>query len=99
MAALYAAMSPAPSNAQQVADPGFKSVGRGAPLAAVLQSPPRATDTSATGGDAFERYVEGMRRYPFVGAINIQRAWAQLWEKYFESGMQRPEEKDPFDFR
>jgi hypothetical protein len=26
------------------------------------------------------------------------RPWAQLWEKYFEQGMQRPDESDIFDF-
>jgi hypothetical protein len=26
------------------------------------------------------------------------RPWAQMWEKYFEQGMKRPEEKDIFDF-
>jgi hypothetical protein len=26
------------------------------------------------------------------------RPWAQLWEKYFEEGMQRPEGDDIFDF-
>ncbi len=57
--------------AQHVADPGFKSVGRGAPLARVLQTPPRANDPATPAGEAFKRYVEGMRRYPFVGAMNI----------------------------
>ena len=27
------------------------------------------------------------------------RPWAQIWEKYFERGMERPKEADPFDFR
>ena len=26
------------------------------------------------------------------------RPWAQLWEKYFEQGMQKPKEDDIFDF-
>jgi len=26
------------------------------------------------------------------------RPWAQLWEKYFEQGMKRPDETDIFDF-
>ena len=26
------------------------------------------------------------------------RPWAQLWEKYWEKGMKRPEETDVFDF-
>jgi hypothetical protein len=27
------------------------------------------------------------------------RPWAQIWEKYWESGMQRPEQKDIFEFK
>ena len=27
------------------------------------------------------------------------RPWAQLWERYFEKGMQRPEQKDIFNFK
>jgi hypothetical protein len=27
------------------------------------------------------------------------RPWAQLWEKYFEQGMDRPKEKDIFDLK
>jgi hypothetical protein len=26
------------------------------------------------------------------------RPWAQIWEQYFEAGMERPEEKDVFSF-
>src|SRR5262249_29730594 len=26
------------------------------------------------------------------------RPWAQMWEKYFEQGMEKPKEKDPFSF-
>jgi hypothetical protein len=26
------------------------------------------------------------------------RPWAQIWERYFESGMQRPDEESIFDF-
>jgi hypothetical protein len=26
------------------------------------------------------------------------RPWAQMWEKYFEQGMQKPKEDDIFDF-
>ena len=26
------------------------------------------------------------------------RPWAQMWEKYFEQGMERPKEEDLFDF-
>jgi hypothetical protein len=50
------ALLAAPLHAQQIADPGFRSTGRGAPLAAVL--PP------GNGNQA-------LRNYPFVGALKI----------------------------
>jgi hypothetical protein len=53
---------------QQVADPGFRSVGRGAPLAAALQPPVRTE-----GPGRFER---DMRAYPVVGALHISLARA-----------------------
>lgn len=52
-----------PARAQQVAEPGFNSVGRGAPLAEVIQPPLRT-------GDA-ERFINDMRDFPFVGALQI----------------------------
>ena len=57
---------PAAVLCQQVADPGFRSVGRGAPLAAVLQPP-----TLNAGPERFER---DMRGYPIVGALRIGTA-------------------------
>ena len=27
------------------------------------------------------------------------RPWAHIWEEYFEQGMERPAEADPFDFK
>jgi hypothetical protein len=27
------------------------------------------------------------------------RPWAQIWEKYWEQGMQKPEQQDIFDFK
>jgi hypothetical protein len=44
-------------HAQQVADPGFKSVGRGAPLAVALPTPELAS--------------QQLRDYPFVGPVNL----------------------------
>ncbi len=70
-AAAFLALAATSSFAQQIADPGFKSVGRGAPLARVLETPPRANEPAVPAGEAFKRYVDGMRRYPFVGAMNI----------------------------
>jgi hypothetical protein len=28
----------------------------------------------------------------------LGRPWAQIWERYHEEGMERPEESDPFSF-
>ena len=55
---------------QQVADPGFRSQGRGAPLAAVLQPP-----ALNAGPERFER---DMRGYPMVGALRLGRAQTQV---------------------
>jgi hypothetical protein len=52
-----------PAAAQDVANPGFKSVGRGAPLAAIVPAPTRPSD--------YEQYVREMRAFPFVGAMQI----------------------------
>jgi hypothetical protein len=49
--------------AQEIANPGFKSVGRGAPLAATVPAPTRLTD--------YDQYVQEMRAFPFVGAMQI----------------------------
>ena len=56
--------------AQHVADPGFKSVGRGAPLAAALPDPPQATTGSANGAQALQmmRQIASM---PFVGPMKL----------------------------
>ena len=60
---------PAATLAQQVADPGFRSVGRGAPLAAVLQPPVRNAGP--------ERYERDMRAYPIVGPLRIALCTAE----------------------
>jgi hypothetical protein len=49
--------------AQQVADPGFRSVGRGAPLVVALSPPER--------NQGAERFERDMRAYPTVGALHI----------------------------
>jgi hypothetical protein len=54
---------PLAAQAQQVADPGFPSIGRGAPLAATLEPPLRTGDAA--------RFVGDMRAFPFVGAMRI----------------------------
>jgi hypothetical protein len=53
---------------QQVADPGFRSVGRGAPLVATLHPPVRT--------EGPERFERDMRAYPVVGALHINLARA-----------------------
>jgi hypothetical protein len=53
----------APVVAQEIANPGFKSVGRGAPLAATVPAPTRPSD--------YSQYVAEMRAFPFVGAMQI----------------------------
>ena len=60
-----------PGEAQQVADPGFRSVGRGAPLAAQLHAPIRPANAANPRPEELRRYEESMRAYPFVGAMNI----------------------------
>jgi len=66
---LVAAFFGAHSEAQQVADPGFKSVGRGAPLAVSLRVPARLADPANPRPEDLQRFTEEMRRYPFVGAM------------------------------
>jgi hypothetical protein len=71
VASVLVAFCAAPGWAQQVADPGFKSVGRGAPLAAVLRPPARPASTENPQAEDFKRFVADMRAYPFVGAMDI----------------------------
>ncbi len=55
------------AQAQQVADPGFKSVGRGAPLAPPLphmSMPPFGTPLSPA---QTQRITEEITKFPFVG--------------------------------
>jgi len=50
--------------------------------------PVKGHSTPVTPGTVIEYEVPDM----------FGRPWAQLWEKYFEDGMKRPEEGDIFDF-
>jgi len=59
------------SQTQEVADPGFKSVGRGAPLAAALHAPPREAVPGGTPPEELQRVRAQMQSYPFVGAMRI----------------------------
>ena len=61
------------SRAQEVADPGFKSVGRGAPLALALRAPAREAVPAGTPAAELDRVKDQMRAYPFVGPMRIVR--------------------------
>jgi hypothetical protein len=61
----------APAFAQHVADPGFKSVGRGAPLAVALPTPVIPPNDGSATAQVVQRSAEQMRSYPFVGPINL----------------------------
>jgi hypothetical protein len=58
--------------AQQVADPGFKSVGRGAPLAATLKTSAPLVFGDQPIADVLRKFVESLDNYPFVGAIKLR---------------------------
>src|SRR5690349_11872445 len=50
--------------------------------------PVKGKATTVTAGQTIEYEVPDM----------FGRPWAQLWEKYFEQGMEKPKEKDQFSF-
>jgi hypothetical protein len=50
--------------------------------------PVKGKATTVTAGQVIEYEVPDM----------FGRPWAQLWEKYFEQGMEKPKEKDQFSF-
>ena len=61
-----------PATAQQVADPGFRSIGRGAPLADTLPTTPFSRDPKL---QPLERIIESFQRLqpmPFVGPMKLQ---------------------------
>ncbi|HEX6999502.1 MAG TPA: hypothetical protein VF322_15285 [Gammaproteobacteria bacterium] len=62
-----------PADAQQVADPAFRSVGRGAPLAAAL--PPFMPAAMIQGGpptpEQAQQIMEQLQRFPFVGPLRF----------------------------
>ena len=68
---LLAAFVTPRSQAQEVANPGFTSVGRGAPLAVTLQAPARQTIPAGASAADVQRLREQMQSYPFVGALRI----------------------------
>src|SRR6185369_5193033 len=54
---------------QQVADPGFKSVGRGAPLSVALPSAPQ--QTLPPGAPPSQRFMPDLTKVPFVGPMQL----------------------------
>jgi hypothetical protein len=63
----------APAAAQQVADPGFKSVGRGAPVVGALTAPEFGfgpAPANRSPADA-QRMLDELKRYPFVGPMSF----------------------------
>jgi hypothetical protein len=73
VAALSAIVSAAlPVYAQQVADPGFASVGRGAPLAATLpRFVPPETMMTPPGPEQLVEIMASAARFPFVGPLSL----------------------------
>jgi hypothetical protein len=51
--------------------------------------PVKGRATPVTAGQTIEYEIPDM----------FGRPWAQMWEKYFENGMERPKEKDLFEFK
>jgi hypothetical protein len=67
----FAAFFVSRGHAQEVADPGFKSAGRGAPLAATLRPPARQTVPAGSPESDVQSVRAQMQSYPFVGAMRI----------------------------
>jgi hypothetical protein len=60
-----------PVVAQEVADPGFRSVGRGAPLAAALPLSMLFGDPARPGAVTPQQIEASLRAFPFVGPIRM----------------------------
>src|SRR5579872_3304276 len=58
--------------AQQVANPGFKSVGRGAPLAATLPTPSMPTNWLRPTPEQLQAEFRDLDHYPFVGPMKLR---------------------------
>ena len=57
--------------AQQVADPGFHSIGRGAPLAVALPTPRAPLNFGSAKLDDWRNLLEDLQHYPFVGPMML----------------------------
>ena len=62
---------PAGGAAQQVADPGFKSVGRGAPMVLALPVPALPNGDQNPDPAVMQRAMQELMSYPFVGPFNM----------------------------
>jgi hypothetical protein len=71
--ALLAAGLVGPATAQQIANPGFKSVGRGAALAVALPAPtlPLGAQAGNVNPEQMQRLFQELMSYPFVGPLNL----------------------------
>ena len=59
------------ARAQEVADPGFHSVGRGAPLASVLPTPRLPINFGVATPDDWKHLMDDLQHYPFVGPLRL----------------------------
>jgi hypothetical protein len=57
------------AGAQQVADPGFHSVGRGAPLAVALPTPRTPLNFGSATPEDWKNLLDDLQHYPFVGPM------------------------------
>src|SRR5581483_6867450 len=69
LAALILLFQAFAANAQQVADPGFHSVGRGAPLAVSLPSPRMPLNFGSATPQDWKNLLDDLQHYPFVGPM------------------------------
>ncbi|MEY4761629.1 MAG: hypothetical protein RLZZ200_1485, partial [Pseudomonadota bacterium] len=70
--AVFAGSAVSPLWAQQVADPGFRSAGRGAPLAVALPTIPFSTDPKLKPLDRIIESFQRLQPMPFVGPMKLQ---------------------------
>ena len=72
--ALAAVLLSHPIAAQQVADPGFRSVGRGAPLAATLPTIPFSSDPKLSALDRILESFPRLQPMPYGGSVTSTSA-------------------------
>ena len=69
LAALFLLCQAFAASAQQVADPGFHSVGRGAPLPVSLPSPRMPLNFGSATPQDWKNLLDDLQHYPFVGPM------------------------------